>query len=374
MIVVINTVSLLEIKPALFNGVIFTLGFKMATNEFISKGSTILLTGANGYIASHIADQLLERGYVVRGTARDETKIRRIRETLLMRHTNAKFEGVVLPKFEDEEALHRAAQGSSAIIHCAGDLTEDDVNVIVKWSRESMESVLRVANATPSIKRVVITSSSTAAHAAQANTHFKVDASSWNIKDTEAAFNPPPDHPSPGFLVYTAGKYTAEKTAWDWVAKEKPSFTLNSVLPNLNSGPILGAWQSGSTAGWIQNLYDGDNKGLLEFFRNFAPQYFVDVRDDALLHIAATVLPDVQGQRILAYAAPYNYDDCVAVLTKYGKPKKYEPAGPGGEGKDISDVDNGPAEKLLKRMGRSGWKSLDESIKDQISYTPYKAE
>ena len=32
---------------------------------------TVLLTGASGYIAKHIAQQLLEAGYHVRGTVRD---------------------------------------------------------------------------------------------------------------------------------------------------------------------------------------------------------------------------------------------------------------------------------------------------------------
>lgn len=34
----------------------------------------MLVTGVNGYIASHIAKQLLEHGYRVRGTVRDASK------------------------------------------------------------------------------------------------------------------------------------------------------------------------------------------------------------------------------------------------------------------------------------------------------------
>lgn len=36
-------------------------------------GSRILVTGANGYIASHVVDQLLALRYVVRGTIRPKT-------------------------------------------------------------------------------------------------------------------------------------------------------------------------------------------------------------------------------------------------------------------------------------------------------------
>lgn len=46
----------------------------MSTMQAIPKKSVVLVTGVNGYIASHIAEQLLEHGYRVRGTVRDAYK------------------------------------------------------------------------------------------------------------------------------------------------------------------------------------------------------------------------------------------------------------------------------------------------------------
>ena len=40
----------------------------------IPPGSLVLVTGVNGYIGSHIAQQLLSHGYRVRGTVRDTHK------------------------------------------------------------------------------------------------------------------------------------------------------------------------------------------------------------------------------------------------------------------------------------------------------------
>jgi nucleoside-diphosphate-sugar epimerase len=46
----------------------------MNTISAIPKESLVLVTGVNGYIASHIAEQLLKHGYRVRGTVRDAYK------------------------------------------------------------------------------------------------------------------------------------------------------------------------------------------------------------------------------------------------------------------------------------------------------------
>jgi nucleoside-diphosphate-sugar epimerase len=40
----------------------------------VEPGSKILVTGANGYIATWLIGTLLEQGYAVRGTVRSETK------------------------------------------------------------------------------------------------------------------------------------------------------------------------------------------------------------------------------------------------------------------------------------------------------------
>jgi nucleoside-diphosphate-sugar epimerase len=41
----------------------------------------VLVTGANGYIAMHVVDQLLKAGYTVRGTVRSTRKIEHLRKT-----------------------------------------------------------------------------------------------------------------------------------------------------------------------------------------------------------------------------------------------------------------------------------------------------
>lgn len=47
----------------------------------VPKGSLVLVSGANGFIAIHVVQTLLDRGYAVRGTVRDERKAGYLRKT-----------------------------------------------------------------------------------------------------------------------------------------------------------------------------------------------------------------------------------------------------------------------------------------------------
>lgn len=80
-------------------------------NLAVQKGSWILVTGVNGYIASHIANQLLQLGYSVRGTVRDQSKSKWIKELFEAKYENCNFE---LAQVEDavcSGAFDNAIQG-----------------------------------------------------------------------------------------------------------------------------------------------------------------------------------------------------------------------------------------------------------------------
>jgi hypothetical protein len=86
------------------------------------------------------------------------------------------------------------------------------------------------------------------------------------------------------------------------------------------------------------------------------------VQDDALLHVAAAIHPGVQSERIFAFAEPINADGVLAILRKLYPTKEF-PADFGDE-RDLSEiVPRQRAEDLLREMGKTGWKSLEESIK-----------
>jgi len=70
----------------------------------------VLITGANGFIASHLAERLLREGCQVRGTARRPGAA----GWLTQQGVN-----VVQADLQDQESLTRAAQGCGALVHAA---------------------------------------------------------------------------------------------------------------------------------------------------------------------------------------------------------------------------------------------------------------
>lgn len=77
----------------------------------IPKGSIVLVTGVNGYIASHIADQLLLAGYNVRGSVRDASRTQWIAELFNKKYGPGRFERCVVPNMSVDGAFDVAVKG-----------------------------------------------------------------------------------------------------------------------------------------------------------------------------------------------------------------------------------------------------------------------
>ncbi|KAL8763274.1 MAG: hypothetical protein Q9203_007427 [Teloschistes exilis] len=330
----------------------------------IPQGSLVLVTGVNGYIGSHIADQFLEAGYRVRGSTRDVDKATCVREFFSKKYGEGKFETVVVADMVKEGAFDEAVKGCSGIAHVASDLSfSPDPNVVVPPTLAGARNAASAAAKEPSIKRFVFTSSSVAIANSQLNDpSFHVTNTGWNDSAIEQAWAPPPYTPDRSFIAYCASKAQAEREMWKFVSEEKPGWTLNCVLPDLNIGTILHEQQRASTGECIRSIYrDGD----MTMAKMFPPAWMVNVRDTARLHVAAMIDPDVVDERILAYAYPYNFNDILAILRE-SYPAKEFPADLEGVGKVTGSVENGPGAELLKRFGQSGWTGLEESVRENV--------
>ncbi len=81
----------------------------------IAQDEWILVTGANGYIASHVIDILLDQGYNVRGTVRNEKAW--LNKYFENKYDTGRFETHILTTMEKESAFDEAVKGVSGIIH-----------------------------------------------------------------------------------------------------------------------------------------------------------------------------------------------------------------------------------------------------------------
>jgi len=322
----------------------------------IPKGSTVLVTGVNGFIASHVADQLIQAGYHVRGTSRSKSKADFLYERFDKLYGEGKFKCVEVPDMVADKAFDDAVKGVSGICHLASILTFSNVTEdVVPPTVKGTLNILTSASKEPSVKSIVYTSSSTAALLPCPNKEILVTKDTWDDEAVSIANSPNPD----AFSVYGASKTEAERAFWKCIKETKAPFQAAAVLPNANFGPILrpGGETGSSTGSWPIGVMNGDTSNL-----ETPPQWFVDVRDDARLHVAALIDPECDGQRIFAFAAPYNWTQILSIL-KEQNPGKDLPDPPKDEGKDLCKIPNEDAEALLKKHFGHGWISLAESLK-----------
>ncbi|THZ50744.1 NAD(P)-binding protein [Aureobasidium pullulans] len=332
----------------------------------IEKGSTVLVTGANGFIGSHIIDQLLQLDYKVRGTVRTEAKGKWVQDYFDEKYGHGKLELVVVPDMSKKGAFDDAVKGCSGVAHVASNLSfSKNPNDVIPEVIAGVTHTLEAANNEPSVKRFVFTSSSTAATNPVPNKEFNIDASTWNQIAIDKAWAPPPyTEADRGWNVYGASKTQAEQEVWKYVNESKPHFECNTILPNANFGPILDKDQDASTAGWIRDIF---TKGFAPQLEQIPPQWFVDVRDTARLHIAALIDPEIKDERIFAFAEPYNWNTILAIMRKV-RPDGKVPEDLKDNSKDLSKVLPKPrAEQILKKnFGQDGFKGLEEAIKLNI--------
>ncbi|KAL9095037.1 MAG: hypothetical protein Q9165_002639 [Trypethelium subeluteriae] len=332
--------------------------------SIVPKDSLVLVTGVNGLIGSHVADQCLKAGFRVRGTVRDTKKAAWVKEVFSKEYGPGRFEEIVVKDMAADGAFDEAVKDCIGVLHTANVMTfSANPHEVIPPTIAGATNCARAAMNEASVKRFVYTSSSSACLTPQPNKEITIDKDTWNQDAIKQAWKPPPYEQSRAFEVYAASKTQAEFELWEFVKKEKPNFELSAVLPNMNTGRVISVANQGhpSTAGFQVQLYNGNVDAVLQL----APQYWVDVEDDARLHVAALTRKDTAGERIFAFTAPFNWNDFLAVYRKMFPNKKFVDDIQ-GLGRDLSKVPNQRAEELLKEMGRPGWTRLEDSLRNNL--------
>ncbi|KAH7127421.1 hypothetical protein EDB81DRAFT_809189 [Dactylonectria macrodidyma] len=335
----------------------------------IPKGSTVLVTGASGWVGSNVVDQFLAYGYKVRGTTRDVNKAAWAVEVFEKKYGKGVFELVAIPDMIAYGAYDEAVKGVDVVAHTASIMElEADPEKVIPGSISGALNALKAAYATPTVKRFVLTSSSTAAVLSSRDvSKAVVTKDSWNENAVKIAWSGPPYDPVRPLFVYAASKTQTEQAVWKFHKEnraKRPDLVVNAVLPNMVFGASLDPEKQGypSSAGFVAGLYNGDMHYGLPLV---PPQNYIGSADAGRLHVAGAIHPDVTDERIFGFAGSYSWDDVLEIFRK-NEPEKTFPENFSG-GEDPNEITPAPrAEKLLQDLGQPGWASLEEVVLQNV--------
>ncbi|KDQ65079.1 hypothetical protein JAAARDRAFT_247410 [Jaapia argillacea MUCL 33604] len=279
----------------------------------VPPGSKVLVTGANGYIAAWVVRVLLEKGYAVRGTVRSESKATHLRK--IFSEYGDKHEVVVVEDITKEGAFDEAVKGVDAIEHTASpfhlncDDPQEFIEPAVKGTVGVLQSALKYGS---TVKRIVVTSSCAAVLTISDKSQTFTELN-WNdqaIKEVEEK-----GRDALVMNKYRASKTLAEKSAWDFVEKNKGSIGWDLVVlnPPYVFGPVI---HDVPTAPQL-------NTSALEFYNTIVKgskdakqlssmgNSWIDVRDLALAHALAIQKEAAGGNRFIVSGGPFKWQDFV---------------------------------------------------------------
>ncbi|KAI9058001.1 NAD-P-binding protein [Trametes sanguinea] len=279
----------------------------------------VLVTGANGYIATWIVKSLLDAGFAVRGTVRSESKTKHLRD--LFKSAGDRLELVIVDDITKEGAFDEHVKDVTAVIHTATPvhLSADHPGEMIVPAVQGTLSILTSAlKHGSSVQRVVILSSTAAVFRSNPDPSktLVLDESSWNEEEVAQCREKGRD--AAALAKYRASKTLAERAAWDFVATHAKESGLRWDLVVLNPpfvfGPILHEVDRPENLNWsTKDWYDYVVKGQVS---NDALATnggnWTDVRDLARAHVLALQKPDVGGNRFIISAGPFKWQDFVS--------------------------------------------------------------
>ena len=253
----------------------------------MSSSSSILVTGASGFLAIHTIVQLLEQGYNVRGTLRTLSREAEVRETISkVVQINDRLE--ILPvDLEQDSGWDEAMKDVEYVLHVASPFPlfepkhEDELII------PAVQGTLRVLRAAhkAKVKRVVQVSSNAAVSAGHNGENKTFTEADWSNIDNHIG-------------AYPKSKTLAERAAWDFIngAENTNKMEMAAINPPLILGPVPNKIFRTSIE-LIRTLMLGQVPGVGRIKMGM-----VDVRDVAAALILAMTTPEAAGNRFLCSA------------------------------------------------------------------------
>lgn len=256
----------------------------------IDPQAPVLVTGASGYMGSWIVRRLLEEGHTVRGTVRDPDKESGLEHLHKLASDHPDRLTLVKADLLDDGVFDSPMQGCELVVHNASPFIiagiKDPDRQLVQPALTGTRNVLRAVDDTPSVKRVVLTSSVAAIYG-DAEEAERVPGGVF----TEERWNTTSSH---DHQPYSYSKTVAEREAWR-IQQDQDRWDLVTVHPGLVLGPSLTTASASTSLATMKQFADGTMLGG-------APDlYFgvVDVRDVAEAHVRAGFTPEASGRYVI---------------------------------------------------------------------------
>ncbi|KAJ7636275.1 NAD(P)-binding protein [Roridomyces roridus] len=201
------------------------------------QSGKILVSGANGFVATWVVKTFLEAGFSVRGTVRSANKGKHLEKLFASYGDN--FELLVVPDITAPGAFDDAVTRIDAIAHTASPFhfaANDPAELsepAVKGTIGMLESARKHG---PNVKRIVIISSAVAIMTPK---NTPLDEYDWNNGAVQAVAEK--GAAAGNFDKYCNSKVLAERSAWEFFDKYKDEvgWDIAALNPPLILGPVL---------------------------------------------------------------------------------------------------------------------------------------
>mmetsp|Transcript_3873 Transcript_3873/g.5917 ORF Transcript_3873/g.5917 Transcript_3873/m.5917 type:complete len:370 (-) Transcript_3873:874-1983(-) len=279
-------------------------------------GKTVMITGANGYIASWICKQLLEKGYTIHVCVRDASISAKVEHLRKLPNADTHLKLFSTGNLgETKGCFNEAMVDCDAIIHSAtplgtsgGDGEKKIFQPAIRATQDLLDSITKTGK---NVKTLILTSSMSSI-APRPEPEIK-DESNWSdpvLQKTEGRW-------------YGATKTTQEQIVQKWVENQADKeFKYASICPTVVLGPSLNtAAKPSGTQGKLQKWLTGD---LPETAWNDSMS-FVHVEDCAKMHVAALELPDASGRYMCLVESLHWNEICAMLKEIHPKMKSVKP-------------------------------------------------